>query len=306
MSLDSALRGLYSRNIKYTLGFSLAEHTTLRIGGRCAAAVFPSTAGELAESLAVLDNAEIRTVVAGRCSNMIFADTELDIAVVFTDNVRGITVSDNRLTCGAGEGLTSLAGLAASNGLCGLEFACGIPGSVGGAIYMNAGAYGGEIKDVALKSLAYDRDSGEIKELTEHDFGYRTSIYKKSGRRLVCTSATLELTYGDAETSRAKMKQLLEARREKQPLEYPSAGSYFKRPEGAFAGMLIERCGLKGVAVGGAQISEKHAGFLINRGNATFNDVMRLEELVVETVLKETGFLLEREVEVVTAESKSC
>lgn len=305
MSLDGALRELSLRNIKYERGFLLAEHTTFRIGGRCAAAVFPSTARELAESLAVLDNAEIRTVVAGRCSNMIFNDNELDIAVVFTDNVRGITVNGNRLECGAGEGLTSLAGFAASNGLCGLEFACGIPGSVGGAINMNAGAYGGEMKDVVLKSLAYDRDSGEVKELNEHDFSYRTGIYKKSGRRLVCTSATLELTQGDVETARAKMKQLLEARREKQPLEYPSAGSYFKRPEGAFAGMLIERCGLKGASVGGAQISEKHAGFLINRGNATFDDVMRLEETVVETVLKETGILLEREVEVITAESES-
>ena len=163
---------------------------------------------------------------------------------------------------------------------------------------MNAGAYGGCMADVITLTRAYDRRSGSVMTLAEHRFGYRESIYK-SDPSLICLEAKLSLSEDNAETVKERMRALLESRREKQPLEYPSAGSYFKRPQGDFAGRLIEVCGLKGMQIGGARVSEKHAGFIVNVGNATFDDVMRLEELVRATVLRETGVELEREVEIV-------
>ena len=163
---------------------------------------------------------------------------------------------------------------------------------------MNAGAYGESMESVVKKSRAYDRKSGSVVTLENHEFGYRDSIYKKD-KSLICLEALMELDVGDSEEIREKMRELIEKRKQKQPLQYPSAGSYFKRPEGDFAGRLIEACGLKGARVGGAMVSEKHAGFIINADNATFQDVMRLEELVVETVMKHTGVELKREVEVI-------
>ena len=152
--------------------------------------------------------------------------------------------------------------------------------------------------DVVQSTVAYDRKKGDTVTLCDHGFGYRESVYK-SDDSLVCLEATLTLSDGDSLVIQEKMRELLQVRKEKQPLEYPSAGSYFKRPEGDFAGRLIEVCGLKGVSVGGAQVSEKHAGFIINRGGASFDDVMRLEQLVKNKVYAETGVMLEREVEIV-------
>ncbi|MBQ6626623.1 MAG: UDP-N-acetylmuramate dehydrogenase, partial [Ruminococcus sp.] len=184
---------------------------------------------------------------------------------------------------------------AQTNSLAGLEFAYGIPGSVGGAVYMNAGAYGGEMKDV-VTSVTHLTQDGDIVTLPldELDFSYRHSVYKENNS--IILSATIELKPGDKDEIKALMDDILNRRKTKQPLEYPSAGSVFKRPEGNFAGTLIEQCGLKGKTIGGAQVSEKHAGFIINVGGATCDDVLNLVKFVQETVQRETGYFLEREI----------
>ena len=293
------LCNLLSKNgIKYECGYSLKESSSFRIGGRCALAVFPENAETFALLLQLADSCDARLHVSGRASNTLFGDGELDLCVVFTAGVNQVFVSGTTVFAGAGTGLISLCSTVAKAGLSGLEFASGIPGSVGGAVVMNAGAYGGCMADVITLTRAYDRRSGSVMTLAEHGFGYRESIYK-SDPSLVCLEAKLCLKEDSAETVKERMRALLESRREKQPLEYPSAGSYFKRPQGDFAGRLIEVCGLKGMQIGGARVSEKHAGFIVNVGNATFDDVMRLEELVRATVLRETGVELEREVEIV-------
>ena len=177
-----------------------------------------------------------------------------------------------------------------------MEFASGIPASIGGAVFMNAGAYGGQMSDIVFESIALDKSSGQVMPIRKHAFGYRHSIYMEN-KDLICIGATLELAYADRDQISEKIKQLAAQRREKQPLEYPSAGSYFKRPEGDFAARLIDACGLKGARVGDAEVSVKHAGFIVNRGNATAKDVLSLEELVRKAVLEQTGISLEREVE---------
>lgn len=290
---------LLSKNgIKYECGYSLKESSSFRIGGRCALAVFPENAETFALLLQLADSCDARLHVSGRASNTLFGDGELDLCVVFTAGVNQVFVSGTTVFAGAGTGLISLCSTVAKAGLSGLEFASGIPGSVGGAVVMNAGAYGGCMADVITLTRAYDRRSGSVMTLAEHGFGYRESIYK-SDPSLICLEAKLCLKEDSADAVKERMRELLESRREKQPLEYPSAGSYFKRPQGDFAGRLIEVCGLKGMQIGGARVSEKHAGFIVNVGNATFDDVMRLEELVRATVLRETGVELEREVEIV-------
>ena len=293
------LCNLLSKNgIKYECGYSLKESSSFRIGGRCALAVFPENAETFALLLQLADSCDARLHVSGRASNTLFGDGELDLCVVFTAGVNQVFVSGTTVFAGAGTGLISLCSTVAKAGLSGLEFASGLPGSVGGAVVMNAGAYGGCMADVITLTRAYDRRSGSVMTLAEHGFGYRQSIYK-TDPSLICLEAKLSLSEDNAETVKERMRELLESRREKQPLEYPSAGSYFKRPQGDFAGRLIEVCGLKGMQIGGARVSEKHAGFIVNVGNATFDDVMRLEELVRATVLRETGVELEREVEIV-------
>ena len=193
----------------------------------------------------------------------------------------------------------SSAAICAALGLTGLEFACGIPGTVGGAVYMNAGAYGNELKDV-LESVTFLDSDLQLRTLPAADLamGYRTSIFEQNPDWCIL-SATVVLHRGDGAAVLARMQELLGKRREKQPLEWPSAGSTFKRPQGAFAGKLIEDCGLRGFTVGGAQISEKHCGFVINRGGATCADVVALTEQVRQIVEARTGFVLEREIRVV-------
>lgn len=298
MPYSNLLRLLEKNGIEYKTEYNLKNSSTFRIGGVCDVALFPKSADELGMCIALLDAENCPFCVVGRGSNTLFSDGEIHKAIVFTSALCDIDVRDERIIADAGVGLMSLSALACEKGLSGLEFACGIPGSVGGAMYMNAGAHGGTMADVVVKSRAYDRMSGSIITVENHDFAYRKSVYMQNPR-IVCLSAVLELKKGSSDEIKAKMKQLLQARRQSQPLEYPSAGSYFKRPEGDFAGRLIEVCGLKGATVGGATVSEKHAGFIINSDNATFEDVMELEKRVIDTVLEKTGIKLEREVEIV-------
>jgi UDP-N-acetylmuramate dehydrogenase len=298
MISESILTELQRYGIEYKTDYSLKNASTFRIGGECALALFPDSRLKLIECYALLRDTDIRAHVLGKCSNTLFADGHLDIAAVFTTRMDSIEIDGTHIRCDAGASLAAVSNAAYRAGLGGMEFASGIPASVGGAIFMNAGAYGGQMSDVVTESFALNKGSGQVMPIKDHAFGYRHSIYKDN-KDLVCFGATLSLAVADKQEIGERIKQLSAQRREKQPLEYPSAGSYFKRPEGDFAGRLIEISGLKGKQIGGARVSEKHAGFIVNVGDASFEDVMKLEEYIVNTVLTKTGVTLEREVEVI-------
>ena len=291
---------LKGMGIEVKENFSLKNHISFKIDSIVAIAVFPENESQLCNAVRIMRERDVRFVILGNGSNLFFADEYFDGAVIFTKGMKDMTVNGNKIIVLAGASFTVLSSFALRNNLSGLEFAYGIPGTVGGAVYMNAGAYGGEVSDVLLSSRCYDMDTGEIKEIAykEHDFGYRTSVYMKNDS-LLCLGATFSLDVGDCEKIKEKMNANMSARREKQPLEYANAGSYFKRPTGYFAGKLIEDCGLKGFSIGDAQVSEKHAGFIINKGNATARDILMLEEEVSRRVLERFGVTLEREVRVI-------
>lgn len=297
MISNALLCELQKKGIEYEKNFDLRSASSFRIGGSCALALFPDNAGRLADAVRVLDAADIPFCVLGRCSNTLFSDAHIDRVLVFTSRCDGVSIKGSRVLAEAGAGLGRIAALAAEACLGGFEFASGIPGSLGGAVYMNAGAYGSCMADVTASSRAYDRERGEEICIFEHGFEYRKSVYAQE--RLICLEAELCLHEAEAEAVRHEMHRLGEERRRKQPLSLPSAGSYFKRPDGDYAGRLIEACGLKGTRIGGAEVSQVHAGFIVNVGNASFSDVMRLEELVVNTVYKNFGVKLEREVKII-------
>ena len=298
MILKETVEQLQALSIEYAEELSLKLYSTFRIGGHVELALFPDTEEKLIGALSLLREAEIPFAVLGNGSNVLFGDGRLEGAIVFTKNMTELRVCKSRIDAACGVSLAALASAAADHSLDGLAFAKGIPGTVGGAVFMNAGAYGGAISDVLTESRAWDTEHGELLTIVEHDFGYRASVYMQR-KELICLGATFALREGDRETIVERMRELAVCRREKQPLEYPSAGSYFKRPEGHFAGKLIEDCGLKGYSVGGAEVSTKHAGFLINRGDATAEDVLRLEEEVKNEVYRRFGVTLEREVRVI-------
>ena len=282
----------------------LAGHTTFKIGGPAAFWCAPRNAAELRRILQHCRAQGVRVYLLGNGSNTLFDDAGFDGAVVDMRGLNEMKASDAdtdlvRITAGAGQTLGRLCSKAQTLGLTGLEFACGIPGTVGGAVYMNAGAYGGELKDV-LESVTFLDSDLQLRTLPAADLkmGYRTSLFEENHDWCIL-SATVVLRHGDGAAVRARMQELLGRRKDKQPLEWPSAGSTFKRPQGAFAGKLIEECGLRGFTVGGAQISEKHCGFVINRGGATCADVVALTEQVSRIVREKTGFVLEREIRVV-------
>ncbi len=281
--------------IKYEENTRLSEHSSFKVGGPAALGVFPESTEEIVKAVRLARECKIKYTVIGNGSNVVFADRGYLGAVIFTSGAKSIEINGNTVKAECGASFTHLAAFAGKASLAGLEFAYGIPGTVGGAVYMNAGAYGGEVKDALRTSLCYDAASGEILEIREHAFSYRTSIYAKSPS-LTVLEATFELASGDADEIKTKMDELMEKRRDKQPLEFPSAGSTFKRPEGHFAGKLIEDAGLKGYTVGGAQVSEKHAGFVINRGGATANDILELVEHIKKVVSSQFGVMLECEI----------
>ena len=231
---------------------------------------------------------------------MLFAFDTFEGALIFTSGISDVSFDNNIITASCGVSLTHLADIACKKCLSGLEFAYGIPALVGGAVYMNAGAYGSCISDVLVSSIAYDFEKRRkvVLNADAHVFDYRKSVYM-SNRTLICLGAIFELQEGDNDAIRAKMLENMRSRKDKQPLQYPSAGSYFKRPEGNFAGKLIEDCGLKGFSIGGAQVSQKHAGFIINTGGATASDILELEEKIKGKVMSEYGVMLEREVRLI-------
>lgn len=288
---------LLKNNIDFKMDEPMSAHTTLRIGGSAKYFIMPSCTNELMIATELCKRANIRFSVIGRGSNLLVPDKGLDIAVISTVNMSYITFDDETVTAEAGVSLAVLSSEAAKKGLSGLEFAHGIPGTVGGAVFMNAGAYGGEIAQVLYESKYFL--NGEVFKASapEHDFGYRRSCYKDDPEKVIL-SASFRLTKGNSEQIFQKMRGFDNSRREKQPLEYPSAGSAYKRPEGYFAGKLIEDCGLKGYSVGGAQVSEKHAGFIINKGGATCADMLALMEHIEKTVYDKFGVKLEREIKI--------
>lgn len=275
----------------------LRDCTSFKIGGAADILAFPQTAGQFAEALRVCRRAGIPVFILGNGSNLLVPDEGFRGAVLSTAELRGLRLEGRRIFCGAGEKLKALCMFAAENSLSGLEFAYGIPGSAGGAAFMNAGAYGGEMADV-LRACKYITAQGELAELRGGDLelGYRHSAFAVNGG--VILELELELQPGEPREIRTKMDEFLSRRRGKQPLEYPSAGSVFKRPPGDYAGRLIDACGLRGYTIGGAQVSEKHCGFIINRGGASCADVLALAEHIRAAVLEQTGAELESEIRV--------
>jgi len=280
----------------------LAKHSSFKIGGPAKIAVFPKNRDEFVSVLRAVKNCKYKYLVVGNASNLLFDDKGYDGIIIFTKHMTTteyIHKSDRiliKVECG--RSLTELAGeTGKKHTLTGLEFAYGIPGTVGGAVYMNAGAYGGQMSDVVKETEYFDPSSGEIKSLCgdEHRFDYRHSVFAEHPEYVIL-STTIEMKEGNAEDIFSLMNKNMTSRREKQPLEYPNAGSTFKRPTGHFAGKLIEDCGLKGYTVGGAQISEKHAGFTINIGGATSADVLSVINHTKETVLERFGVELESEI----------
>ncbi len=273
----------------------MKEHTTFKIGGNADCFVMPASCKELSAVIKAANMFSVPFFIIGKGSDLLVSDKGIEGAVISLCKLNSISVSENRLICDAGANLSAVCVFALKNSLSGLEFAYGIPGSVGGALYMNAGAYGGEMSDIVVGANALDENGNELYfEKDEMELSYRNSIFAKNGA--IITSIVLELNSGDKESINAKMQELIERRKAKQPLDMPSAGSTFKRPAGNFAGTLIEKNGLKGVSIGGATVSEKHAGFIVNSGSATADDVLSLIEKIKETVYSGDKVMLEPEV----------
>ena len=273
----------------------LREYTTFRIGGPCRALVSVNSAVSAAELLKYLKANGIRYGILGRGSNIIVSDEGFDgVILLIGSDFAGITVEGDTIKCQAGALLASACVHAQQRGLTGMENLFGIPGTVGGALYMNAGAYGSEMKDVVVSAQYIDEDCN-IRTINAEDMAlsYRHSAF--SDRNCIITSVTMKLAKGEPAAIKAAMTECMQKRSSKQPLEYPSAGSTFKRPEGSYASLLIDQCGLKGFSRGGAQVSEKHSGFVINTGDATCSDVLGLCEDIKKIVYDKTGFKLELE-----------
>ena len=278
----------------------MSRHTSFKIGGKADVYIKVTNLSQLMKILKECDACKEKYILLGNGSNVLVPDEGIHGTVLRLDgDFRNISlIDDTTIYCGAGAALGSLCKFAQKCGLSGLEYAWGIPGTVGGAVFMNAGAYGGEMKDIVQSVRAVDY-LGNAHEFSaeELDFGYRHS--KFCGGGYIITEATLRLAHGDMDEISAKMAELTAKRKEKQPLEYRSAGSTFKRPQGTFAALLIEQCGLKGYSCGAAQVSEKHSGFVINKGGASFDDVMSVISHVKETVYAKTGIMLECEPEII-------
>lgn len=277
----------------------MGRHTTFQAGGPADYFLTPVKEGQIRDAVRVLKEAGTAFYIMGNGSNLLVGDKGYRGAVIqICQKMNQIEVRDKVIHAQAGALLSKIAAKALNAALTGFEFASGIPGTLGGAVMMNAGAYGKEMKQVLLSARVL-KDSGVIEEVpvSEMELGYRTSIFSKSGDIVV--SAEIKLETGDAGTIRANMEELKKKRVEKQPLEYPSAGSTFKRPEGHFAGKLIQDAGLRGFRVGDAQVSEKHCGFVINRGQASAADILSLMEQVSDRVFTQFGVRLELEVKLV-------
>lgn len=274
---------------------SMKNHTSFKIGGTADYFICCENIEQLGLVIKQLNQDKIPYFILGKGSNILVSDKGINGAVISLNCLDKMCVCGDKITAEAGVSLAKLCTFACENSLSGLEFAYGIPASVGGAMYMNAGAYGGELSQAVVSATFMNKD-GNIEEVTvdKMQLGYRKSIFKQNGG--IILSVTFKFTKCEKDKIKAQMDDYLSRRKEKQPLEYPSAGSIFKRPQGNFAGALIEKNNFKGVSVGGAMVSEKHAGFIINHNNATAEDVINLMEKIKDTVLEKDGVLLEPEV----------
>ena len=288
-----------NRITEHAVGFlkdePMSKHTTFKIGGNADIFLLPENEEQLCFCIKTAKEEHVPYFVLGNGSDLLVSDNGIEGAVISLVNLKGIDIAGTAVTVKAGENLASLCMSLKNAGLTGLEFAYGIPASVGGAVYMNAGAYGGEIKDCIVSAKYLDQD-GEIKEIGKEDMclSYRNSVFKKN--RGIILSAVFELKEDCPEKILERMNEYMARRKEKQPLEFPSAGSTFKRPENNFAGTLIEKSGLKGEKVGGAEVSRKHAGFIINTGGATSKDVRILIKKIQSKVFADSGVNLEPEI----------
>ncbi len=278
---------------------SMSRHTTFRIGGAADIFLLVQTEEQLKNVIKTVKENKVPYFVLGNGSNLLVGDKGIrGVVICLYKKMDKVEVDGERVFAQCGAMLSGTASVAASNSLTGLEFASGIPGTIGGAVYMNAGAYGPEMKDV-VESVRYMDGNGEIHEISadECQFGYRKSRFTNSNS--IILGCTFKLKKGVREEIREHTNELTQKRVSKQPVDKPSAGSVFKRPEGHFAGGLIEEAGLKGYSIGGAQVSEKHAGFIINTGNATAKDVLNLIEYIKKTVYDKNGVMLETEIKMV-------
>ena len=299
--MTNIISSLTEYGIRFTENEALSKYTSFKTGGCCRLMVKPVNIEEVKAVLSLLRASSYPFHIIGNGSNILAPDDPSDDIYICTSEMSDISVSDTEdggvITAGSGAILAKVAYTAYTHGLTGLEFAHGIPGSLGGACVMNAGAYGGQMSDV-VESTTYINADGEVIIVRgdEHQFGYRKSVFTADD---LITSSTIKLTKGNPAEIKAKMEELAAKRRASQPLEFPSAGSTFKRPEGYFAGKLIEDAGLKGVTIGGAQVSTKHAGFIINIGNASSEDILKLISHVQDVVYKTSGVMLEPEVRII-------
>ncbi len=299
--MDTIIKLLDECKISYLLNESMKAHTTFKTGGQAKVFVCPKNEDELIEVIKICKKENKEIFILGNGSNLLVSDDGIcDRVVIYIGNGFDYIkkIDETTIEVGAGTNLVSLCKFALNEELTGLEFAFGIPGSCGGAAVMNAGAYGGEMKDVLIRCnhVSLNGSKGKF-ENEELDLSYRHSAYSSS--QYVVTSLIVKLKKGDKKEIEDKMHDLLGRRKDKQPLEYPSAGSVFKRPEGYFAGALIEQSNLKGKRIGGAMVSEKHAGFIINYDNATTKDVTDLIKFCQDTVYEKFGVKLETEIKFV-------
>lgn len=282
-------------NCKILTEAKLSDYTTFRFGGVCRAVIDVNSTESTAELLKYIKSNNIKHAVIGRGSNIIASDDGFDgIILHFGSDFSDISVNEHYIKASSGAMLSAVCKKAMESGLSGMENLYGIPGTIGGALYMNAGAYGSEIKDIAVSAEYIDAD-GHICSISadDMDLSYRHSIF--CGKNFIITSVTVKLEENDCNTIKSAMDECIKKRTSKQPLEYPSAGSTFKRPSGSYASLLIEQCGLKGLSVGGAEVSTKHSGFVINKGGASCSDVLTLCEKVRNIVKEKTGYILELE-----------
>lgn len=293
---DLAIKLLNENKIEYVEGELMSKHTSFKIGGKADLYASPKSLEELVSLLTIGKTANVPVSIVGNGSNLLVSDGGIEGLVVSTLKMKKITlVSEDEIFAEAGASLTAVCLFALKNSLAGMEFAYGIPGSIGGAVYMNAGAYGGEMKDIIKNVQSLDKSLNLVERpLEELGLGYRESVYKSNGE--IITGVTLKLKKGNIHDISKQMELLMGKRQTSQPLDFGSAGSTFKRPVGYYAAALIDECGLKGLSVGDAQVSEKHAGFVINKGKATCNDVLKLIEEIKDTVYTKKGVKLETEV----------
>ena len=284
--------------VEYSENRPLSEISSFRIGGNCKMVVYPKNAEALKKTVEAACSTNTRFAVFGRCSNVLFSDNGYSGVIICTTKMNSISKDGMEVTAACGVSLYEITSFCMRNGLSGFEFGYGIPGTVGGAVYMNAGAYEHSVSEILTKCSYYDVNTREIVTLESNqlDFSYRHSIFSGDEGKIIL-EATFRLMPGDSEAINAQMQDYMSRRKSKQPYDQPSAGSVFKRCEGHFTGKLIEDLGLKGFSVGGATVSERHAGFIVNKDyNATAEDVMKLVDIIVERVKDQYGLTLEREI----------